>query len=167
MTAVKEIAPSNRNSRAMKGTAAFDWAHRHAWRVWFYLGALAAVAAVAAALLVEQAKPPMGAADLLLIYVGAEDCAPCRAWQNGEGVDFRKSIEFARVRYREVKSPRLHDLLSDAYWPEELRTYRSRLKPSDGVPLWLIVAGNVVVAQHFGAQSWHSGILPALRSHLR
>ena len=135
--------------------------------MWFYVGGLAAGAAVAAALLVAQAKPPAGAADLMLIYVGAEDCAPCRAWQKDDGVDFRRSVEFSRIRYHEVKSPRLHELLSDAYWPEELRIYRGRLKPSDGVPLWLIVSGDAVVAQHFGAQGWRTSVLPALRSHLR
>lgn len=151
----------------MKSTVASDRTRRPAWRLRFYVGALAVGAAVAAALLVAQAKPSTGAADLMLIYVGAEDCAPCRAWQKGDGVDFRRSIEFSRIRYREVKSPRLHELLSDAYWPEELRIYRSRLKPSDGVPLWLIVSGDAVVAQHVGAQGWRSSILPALRFHLR
>lgn len=167
MTAVKEVAPGNRNSHAMKGTVAFDRTPRRARRVWFYVGALAAGAAIAAALLVAQAKPPARAADLMLIYVGAEDCAPCRAWQKDDGVDFRRSIEFSRIRYHEVKSPRLHELLSDAYWPEELRIYRGRLKPSDGVPLWLIVSGDAVVAQHFGTRGWRTSVLPALRSHLR
>lgn len=167
MTAVKEVAPSNRNSHAMNGTVAFDRTRRRSRRVWFYVAALAAGAAMAAALLVAQARPSTGAADLMLIYVGAEDCAPCRAWQKDDGVDFRRSIEFSRIRYREVKSQRLHELLSDAYWPEELRIYRSRLKPSDGVPLWLIVSGDAVVAQHFGAQGWRTSVLPALRSHLR
>lgn len=167
MTAVKEIAPDNRNSDSMKGTVAFDRTRHRVWRVWFCIGALAAGAAVAVALLVAQAKPSAGRAGLLLIYVGAEDCAPCRAWQKGDGVDFRRSIEFSRIRYREVKSPRLHELLSDSYWPEELRIYRSRLKPSDGVPLWLIVSGDAVVAQHFGAEGWRSSVLPALRYHLR
>ena len=125
------------------------------------------VRTMAAALLVAQARPRVGAADLMLIYVGAEDCAPCRAWQKDDGVDFRRSIEFSRIRYHEVKSPRLHELLSDTYWPEELRMYRGRLKPSDGVPLWLIVSGDAVVAQHFGAQGWRTSVLPALRSHLR
>jgi hypothetical protein len=167
LTAVKEIAPDNRNSHAMKRIVAFDRTRRRAWLVWFSVGALAAGAAVVAALLVARPGPSTGSAGPLLIYVGAEDCAPCSAWQKGDGVDFRRSIEFSRIRYREVKSQRLHELLNDAYWPEELRIYRSRLKPGDGVPLWLIVSGGAVVAQHSGAQGWRSSVLPALRSHLR
>jgi len=149
----------------MEDTIALGYARRRAWRVWLCLGIFAASAAVVAALLV--ARTPARAADLLLIYVGAEDCAPCRAWQNGDGADFRKSAEFTRISYREVKSPHLHDVLGDEHWPEDIRAYRSHLKRSDGVPLWLIVSGNEVVAQRFGAAAWHDGVLPALRSYLR
>jgi hypothetical protein len=149
----------------MEDTITFDCPRRRAQWAWLCLGILAAIAIIVAALLVARA--PARAADVLLIYVGAEDCAPCRAWQNGGGADFRKSTEFARIIYREVKSPQLRDMLSDEHWPEDLRAYRSRLKRGDGVPLWLIVSGNDVVAQRFGAAAWHSEILPALRSHLR
>jgi hypothetical protein len=155
----------NRNSSAMERTTAFDCARRRARWGWLCLAMLAAIAAIAASLPV--AKAPARAADLMLIYVGAEDCAPCRAWQNGDGADFRSSAEFSRVSYREVKSPHLHDVLSDEHWPEEIRAYRSRLKRSDGVPLWLIVSGNDVVAQRFGTAAWQTSVLPTLRSYLR
>lgn len=112
-----------------------------------------------------QETPQHG--DIRLIYVGAEDCAPCRAWQNGDGAAFRKSTMFSRIGYREVKSPRLHDVLEDEYWPEELRAFRSQLKPSDGVPLWLIVSGNQVIARAFGPTAWNTIVLPTLRSRLR
>lgn len=157
----------NRNSAAMEGAITFDGARRRARWVRLSLGVLAAISAGTAALLVAQVRAPAAAADLMLIYVGAEDCAPCRTWQNGDGADFHKSAEFARISYREVKSPHLHDVLRDEHWPEEIRAYRSRLKQSDGVPLWLIVSGNDVVAQRFGVAAWHNSILPALRSHLR
>lgn len=142
-----------------------DCARRRAQRVWLCLGTLAATAAIVAALLV--AKAPARANDLLLIYVGADDCAPCRAWQNGEGAEFRKSAEFARIFYREVKSPRLRDVLNDEHWPEDIRAWRGRLKRSDGVPLWLIVSGNDVVAQRHGAAAWQASVMPTLQSHLR
>jgi hypothetical protein len=147
----------------MEDAMTFDRAH--AQRVWLCLGIVAAAAAIVAATLV--AKAPARASDLLLIYVGAEDCAPCRAWQNGEGAEFRKSAEFARIFYREVKSPRLRDVLKDEHWPEDIRAWRSRLKRSDGVPLWLIVSGNDVLAQRHGAAAWQASVMPTLRSHLR
>jgi hypothetical protein len=151
----------------MEDAIRFDSACRRARWVWLCMGLLTAIAAGVAALLVAQARAPARAADLMLIYVGAEDCAPCRTWQNGDGADFRKSAEFGRISYREVKSPHLHDVLNDEHWPDEIRAYRSRVKRSDGVPLWLIVAGHDLVAQRFGAAAWHAGILPKLRSYLR
>ena len=149
----------------MEDAITFDSTRRRARWVWLCLGIFAAAAAVVAALLVARA--PARAADVLLIYVGAEDCAPCRAWQNGDGADFRKSAEFARISYREVKSPHLHDVLADEHWPEDIRAYRGRLKRSDGVPLWLIVSGNELVAQRFGAAAWQASVMPTLRSYLR
>jgi hypothetical protein len=130
-------------------------------------GVVFAVTAFAATLGDAPPKLPVQATDLTLIYVGADDCAPCRAWQNGDAAAFRKSAEFSRISYREVKSPHLHDVLSDEHWPEEIRAYRGRLKRSDGVPLWLIVSGNEVIAQAFGAAAWHSSVLPTLKSQLR
>lgn len=149
----------------MEDAITFDSPRRRARWVWLCLGILAATAAIVAAVLVARA--PARAADLLLIYVGAEDCAPCRAWQNGDGAEFRKSAEFTRISYREVKSPCLHDVLRDEHWPEDIRVYRDRLKRSDGVPLWLIVSGDDVVAQRFGAAAWQASVVPTLRSYLR
>ncbi len=143
----------------------FDRARLRAQRVWLCLGIAAAAAAAVAA--VQVVKAPARASDLLLIYVGAEDCAPCRAWQNGDGAEFRKSPEFARIGYREVKSPRLRDMLEDEHWPEDLRAWRGRLKRSDGVPLWLLVSGNDVIALRHGATAWQTSVVPMLRSHLR
>jgi hypothetical protein len=103
----------------------------------------------------------------MLLYVGAEDCAPCRTWQNGEGAAFFASADFARVTYREVKPAHLYDVLNDENWPDEIRSYRSNLRRSDGVPLWLVVADHKIVEQRFGATEWRAGILPKIRSLLR
>lgn len=129
------------------------------------LAMFAAMATVAATL--SQAPAPTRAADVKLIYVGADDCAPCRAWQNNDGATFRKSAEFSRITYIEVKARHLHDVLKDENWPEQIRDLRNRLKRSDGVPLWLVVSNDEVVAQRFGAAAWHAEILPAIRAKLR
>jgi hypothetical protein len=62
--------------------------------------------------------------NLTLVYVGADNCAPCEIWQRNQGTAFRDSPEFHRLAYREVKSPNLFDALKDNSWPEELRGYR-------------------------------------------
>jgi hypothetical protein len=95
--------------------------------------------------------------------VGAEDCAPCRAWQKDDRPGFLASTEFPRIHYREIKSPTLADVLRDENWPEELRPYRSQLKQSDGVPLWMIVSDDRIVERQFGAAAWREIIVPKLR----
>src|SRR5690606_6938658 len=47
---------------------------------------------------VEKAR-----ADVTLVYVGAEDCTPCRAWQATERRRFLGSALASRLTYREVR----------------------------------------------------------------
>lgn len=142
-------------------------AHRSANFRRTLLGTIIAVAAGATALTVWAGHPePARHVDVMLLYVGAEDCAPCRAWQNAEGAAFLASADFRRIAYREVKSPHLHDLLKDEHWPAELRSYRDGLRRSDGVPLWLVVADHKIVEQRFGAAEWRANVLPAITALL-
>ena len=110
---------------------------------------------------------PSGASGLVLLYVGAEDCAPCRSWQSVEAATFRSSPEFARIVYREVKAPTLRDVLKDEYWPDELRAYRNLLGRGAGVPLWLVIADEKIIQQSFGASQWRNSVLPKIRSLVR
>ncbi len=127
--------------------------------------AIAAAAGTAARHWDGQAKKP--AAQVTLVYVGAEDCAPCRQWQNGARGDFRASADYSRLTYREVKSPTLFDVLNESHWPEDLRFLRSAISEKAGVPLWLIVADNQIVAQGFGLTQWNRFVLPRIKSLLR
>lgn len=136
------------------------------------LARLSAVVTVAVAVIIMTAwnaglgrgsRPP----NIMLLYVGAEDCAPCRAWRKGDGAAFFASAEFARITYREVRSAHLEEVLNDENWPEDIRGYRSSIKRSDGVPLWLIISDHAIVEQRFGTPAWHERVLPALRSYLR
>ncbi|QWG20310.1 hypothetical protein KMZ68_10975 [Bradyrhizobium sediminis] len=135
-------------------------------RTTFGAGIVVAVAAVAVTAWAVHAGKPARDADIMLLYVGAEDCAPCRAWQNGDGAAFLASAEFPRITYREVKSPHLHDVLKDEHWPDDLRNYRNGLRRSDGVPLWLVVADHRIVEQRFGATEWRASVLPRIKSLL-
>ncbi len=116
------------------------------------------------------ARPPPQPASrqaVTLLYVGAEDCAPCRSWRRGAGAAFRAAPEFSGVSYREVESPTVLELLKDEYWPEDLREYRARLDGSAGVPLWLVIADHRIVERAFGESQWTSAVLPKLKSLLR
>ena len=111
----------------------------------------------------QRPSPPKVRANVTLIYVGAEDCGPCRAWQSMEGKRFLESPEFSHLNYREVKSPTLREVLKDEHWPEDLRRYRDRLGARAGVPLWLLISSDEHVEWAFGASQWHAAVLPRLR----
>jgi hypothetical protein len=136
-------------------------------RKFAYLGAAMMVAVVAITAWVVHPERDSHQADVTLLYVGAEDCAPCRAWRKGEGADFFASEEYSRIIYREVRSSRLEDVLNDENWPQDIRDYRNSIRRSDGVPLWLIISNCAVVEHQFGTTAWHERILPRLRSYLR
>jgi hypothetical protein len=38
--------------------------------------------------------------DLMLVYVGADDCAPCRLWQRDVVTSFRATPRFRHIVYR-------------------------------------------------------------------
>jgi hypothetical protein len=126
-----------------------------------------AIAAIAVTVWAGRTAQPVSRTEVMLLYVGAEDCAPCQAWQKRERADFLASADFARLTYREVKSRHLEDVLKDENWPEDLRGYRNRLRRSDGVPLWLVVSDRKIVEQRFGATEWRERVLPRIRSLLR
>jgi hypothetical protein len=128
---------------------------------------LAGALSLAAARYDPRPSPPNARANITLVYVGAEDCGPCRAWQSMEGKRFLESPEFSHLTYREVKSPTLREVLKDEHWPEDLRRYRDRLGAGAGVPLWLLISGDQVVERAFGASQWHAAVLPRLRRLLR
>jgi len=105
--------------------------------------------------------------NVTLVYVGAQDCAPCGIWQRNQGIAFRNSSEFSRLTYREVKSPTLFDVLKDDNWPMEVRVYRQAISRESGVPLWLIIADDKVVMQRSGLAQWQETVLPKVKSLLR
>lgn len=105
--------------------------------------------------------------NVTLVYVGAADCAPCRAWRRGAGSAFRNSPEFSEIIYREVESPSVLDLLKDEYWPYDLRDYRDRLPQGAGVPLWFVIADGKLVERQFGESQWNSAVLPMLKALLQ
>jgi len=167
LTAVKDAPPEARNNGVMENSVTLDRGPRRARVALLCLGILSAFAMIVATLLVARTRAPARTANLLLVYVGAEDCAPCRAWQRGDGATFRSSADFTRLTYREVKPPHLRDVLKDENWPEDIRGYRDYLKPSDGVPLWLVILDKDVVMQRFSVAAWRRKVLPRVKSYLR
>ena len=104
---------------------------------------------------------------ITLVYVGAENCAPCDKWQHDQKIAFRNSAEFQRLAFREVKSPNLFDVLHDNYWPEDLRLYRQSISRNSGVPLWLVIADDQLIMQGAGISQWQESVFPKIKSLTR
>lgn len=128
---------------------------------------LAAVLTIVAATIAWDAPRIARTALPTLIYVGAADCAPCRTWQSTEEAQFRASPQFAKVIYREVKSPTLRGLLGDEYWPADLRVFRDRLGRHVGAPMWLVVGDNEILRKGLGAGQWRDDIVPFIKAVTR
>ena len=138
-----------------------------AWRASVILGGVIVVIIVTLEI-IKMISPPtvQSQRHVTLVYVGAENCAPCDNWQHNKGTAFRYSAEFHRLTYREVKSPSLLDVLKDENWPEDLRAYRQTIGQHAGVPLWLVIADNRLVLQGSGASQWQNAVLPKIKSLL-
>ena len=139
--------------------------HRDALHGVSWTAGLLAVIAVAAIGL-RDVPDPRHTPEVTLLYVGADDCAPCRAWQQHEKIAFSTSAEFGRLTYREVKSATLFGVLNDENWPQDLRGYREQLGHDAGVPLWLVIVDERVIHRGMGPSQWSSGVLPKLRELL-
>jgi hypothetical protein len=127
---------------------------------------LALFTAVLAALTFTHWTSAVPVRNLTLVYVGADNCSPCNIWQQSQKMTFRVSAEFHHIKYREVKSATLFDVLNDNNWPEELRIYRQAIGRGAGVPLWLVIADDQIVLQSSGLTQWQEVVLPKIKSLL-
>ncbi len=110
-------------------------------------------------------RPAAGHDALTVIYVGAEDCGPCRAWRRDERPGFVASRAFAGLRYREVIAPQLRDLLTERPWPADLAALRERIRLRPGAPQWFVLRGTQMVAWESGQSAWRRAVWPAIRTH--
>lgn len=105
--------------------------------------------------------------DITVIYIGADDCAPCQVWRRAHWPPFSSSPEFTRLAYREVTSSKLFDLLKDEYWPESLDEVRSTFNRTPGAPLWFVIGNQRVLLTARGIREWDEMALPMIKSLVR
>ena len=129
--------------------------------------ALAGLMAVALATDSEPDAGPRGSGPVLLLYVGAEDCGPCRAWRRDHRPAFLASIDQDRVSYREVVAPRISEAFKEPMWPVSLRPFRASAERLQGVPLWLVIRDDRVIASAGGLSLWRARVLPLIKREAR
>jgi hypothetical protein len=106
---------------------------------------------------------PAEADRLLVLYVGAEDCAPCRTWRSGSKPRLLRRLE-GRGTYREVITPKLRQAFDEDLWPPDLRMHRANAAAIKGVPLWLVIRDDQVVAAAGGVSQWAERVLPIVET---
>ena len=100
---------------------------------------------------------------LTVVYVGADDCAPCIRWRRERKPEFQASLAFERVEYREIIATNRATALEDKFWPENLRHLRAVVqKGGGGVPYWIVMRQGRIVAAAGGESAWKSQIWPLI-----
>jgi hypothetical protein len=140
------------------------WSGRSAMTV-----AAIAVLAILAVLANQQSNSTVRepAPRIMVLYVGSNDCAPCRVWHREYRPAFVASSWFNRLEYYEALSPTLFEVLKDEFWPDNLHRFRAMLGEKAGVPIWFVVANDEVVLRAGGISQWEAVVLPKLRSLFR
>ena len=109
----------------------------------------------------NQTAKPCGA--ITVIYVGADDCGPCRIWRRDERQDFLGSSVFQNIKYREVIASRLYDLLAEAQWPADLMFLREQVRARPGAPQWFIIQDGHIIAWEAGLSAWRRVVWPMIQ----
>lgn len=119
--------------------------------------------AYAAHRLSAGAARPAALPPLTLLYVGAEDCAPCRAWRRDHRAGFLAGLDAGRVTYREVIAARTASAFAEEVWPDDLRAERAAAMKIGGVPQWIVSRGKSPLLTAGGLSQWESRVLPLIR----
>ena len=111
----------------------------------FVFASLAASAAAGTA----RATP-----NLQVIYVGGQDCPPCRRWAATYKERWLASAEYRQVTWYEIDPPRLREAFQERHWPAALWPVLGQVPQKWGVPRFLIVADGRIVSNEFGVSKW-------------
>jgi hypothetical protein len=92
--------------------------------------------------------------NLQVIYVGGQDCPPCRRWNATYKDSWLASPDFGRVTWYEVEPPHLTEAYQVRHWPEALRPVLAQVPRKSGTPRFLIVEDGRIVSNQVGVSKW-------------
>ena len=127
----------------------------------FALASAATAAAHSAA-----AVPRAASGDLMVIYVGAGDCAPCRTFEAEDMPRWQASALSRTVRFVRVAAPKTSQAFNPRYWPKEAKPFIG-VFTAPIVPSFMLVANGRVVATGGGLRNWRQQTLPKLEQLAR
>lgn len=113
----------------------------------------------AAASLAAVAGKAEAAAALMIIYVYADDCAPCQIFAAQDWPQFKASPVSRAVHFVRTTAPKTTQAYQSRYWPSEARPFLSAVKVPI-VPSFILVRQRQVVLVGNGIVGWRNQVLP-------
>ncbi len=117
-------------------------------RAFLFAGLAASAAGMARAAGNPQVNP------LQVIYIGGQDCPPCRRWSATYKEKWLASPEYRQVTWYEVEPPRLKEAYLEEHWPEALWSVLDQVPRRSGTPRFLIVVDGRIVSNEMGVSKW-------------
>ena len=96
------------------------------------------------------------APDVMVIYIGGQDCPPCQQWRANAHPRWLASSEFQKVSYFEIEPINLSDAYDERSWPRALRAVLAQVPRKSGTPRFLIVQEGRIVSNQLGLSAWAS-----------
>jgi hypothetical protein len=90
----------------------------------------------------------------LVMYVGGQDCPPCRRWTAAYKDRWFASPEYRQVSWYEVEPPHLREAYQERHWPEPLWPVLAQVPHKSGTPRFLIVVDRRIVSNEIGVSRW-------------
>jgi hypothetical protein len=104
--------------------------------------------------LAVAAGPARAAGPLQVVYVGGQDCPPCRRWRETYKAKWLASPEYRRVAWVEVEPPHLREAYHERHWPQALWPVLAQVPDKSGTPRFLVVDGGRIVSNEIGVSKW-------------
>jgi len=92
--------------------------------------------------------------NLQVIYIGGQDCPPCRRWIATYKGRWLASPEYRQVTWVEVEPPHLKEAYRERHWPDALRPLLAQVPDKSGTPRFLIVTDGRIVSNEVGVSKW-------------
>lgn len=99
------------------------------------------------------ATPPV----IHVVYMGGDDCPPCKAWRESELPKLEKTAAFKSVRFSYVLKSIRSAVPARLFLPAEVRPYKDQLDEASagrtGSPHFALIVNGAVYDYYFGTRS--------------
>jgi hypothetical protein len=124
---------------------------------------LRALIAFALPVMALSSLSPAQAATRTIVYIGAEDCKPCRQWEATHQKAFAEQCAERGVKFRAIRVATMRNIREARYWPSDLRPLLARFADRSGTPHFLAVRNGEIIVNVYGIGKYQREIAPLLQ----